>query len=205
MRGPFRHLFRLLLPVQPPSLSPHHLPVAPAANSVQLVAVTLVAAIFTTVLSALDHNLGPSRDKWVLAAMSTTQEQDPAHSNQNVVDGGEDRDPGLTGVPVIPLAEGSDGIAGTAAFLASQAVARALLEEGARQQATQPTIKENRDTPSAEQEEDPEEGEEEEEEEELDYDSMEKDEYKEKDHDDEVQEEGRESIVGAHELPMAGF
>ena len=137
--------------------------------------------------------------------MSSTQEQDPAHSSQNVVDGGEDRDPGLTGIPVIPLAEGSDGVAGAAAFLASQAVARALLEEGARQQVTQATIEENRDIPSAEQEEDLEEGEEEEEEEELDYDSMEKNEYEEKDHDDEVQEEGTESIVGAHELPMAGF
>lgn len=133
------------------------------------------------------------------------QEQDPAHSSQNVVDGGEDRDPGLTGIPVISLAEGSDGVAGTAAFLASQAVARALLEEGARHQVTHPTIEENRDIPSAEQEEDPEEGEEEEEEEELDYDSMEKDEYEEKDHDDEVQKEGTESIIGAHELPMAGF
>lgn len=137
--------------------------------------------------------------------MSTTQEQDPAHSSQNIVDGGEDRDPGLTGIPVIPLAEGPDGVAETAAFLASQAVARAVLEEGARQQATQPTIQENRHIPSAEQEEDLEEGEEEEEEEELDYDGMEKDEYEEKDHDDEVQEEGTESIVGAHELPMAGF
>lgn len=168
-------------------------------------AVTLVASIFTTVLSALDHNLGPSRDKWILPAMSATQEQDPAHSNQNVADDGENRDPGLTGVPGIPLAEESDGIAGTAAFLASQAIARALLEEDARQQAAQPTIKENRDIPSAEQEEDLEEGEEEEEEEELDYDDMEKDEYEEKDHDDEVQKEGRESVVGAHELPMAGF
>ena len=137
--------------------------------------------------------------------MSATQEQDPAHSSQNVADDGENRDPGLAGVPGIPLAEGSDGITGTAAFLASQAIARALLEEDARQQAAQPTIKENRDIPSAEQEEDLEAGEEEEEEEELDYDDMEKDEYEEKDHDDEVKEEGRESVVGAHELPMAGF
>ncbi|XP_043313703.1 acidic leucine-rich nuclear phosphoprotein 32 family member E-like [Cervus canadensis] len=67
------------------------------------------------------------------------------------------------------------------------AVARAVLEEGARQQATQPTIQENRHIPSAEQEEDLEEGEEEEEEEELDYDGMEKDEYEEKDHDDEFE------------------
>nr|XP_020728865.1 uncharacterized protein C53C9.2-like [Odocoileus virginianus texanus] len=119
--------------------------------------------------------------------MSPTQEQDPAHRSQNVVDGGEDCDPGLTGIPVIPLAEGSDEVTGTAAFLASQAVASALLEESARQQVTQPTIEENRDIPSAEQEEDLEEGEEEEEEEKLDYDSMEKDEYEEKDHDDEFE------------------
>ena len=170
-------------------------PSGPTDNSIPSVAVNLVAAIFTAVITAQDHSLGPGRDSCIPPAMFATEGQDPTQGDQDRADGGADRDPGLVEAPVVPLAEGSDEFVGAAAFLASQAVARALLEEEGEQEASQPTVEEDRDVRSAEQEEDLEEGKEEEEEE-QDYDGEEEDEYEGEDHNEEVQEEGAVVIVG---------
>lgn len=84
--------------------------------------------------------------------MAATEKQDPTQSGQDSVDVGIDRDSGLVGVPMAPCAEGSDGLLGAAAFLASQAVARALLEEEGGQGTNQLTVEENKNVWSAEQE-----------------------------------------------------
>lgn len=156
-------------------------PGGPSASSVTSVAVSLVAAIFTAAITALDHSLGPGRDSCIPPAMSATEKQDPTQGDQDRANGGADRDPALVKDPVVPFEEGSDEFVGASAFLASQAVARALLEDEGEQEASQSTVEEDRDVRSAEQEEDLEEGKAEEEEE-QDYDGEEEDEYEGEDH-----------------------
>ncbi|KAB0399419.1 hypothetical protein E2I00_012754, partial [Balaenoptera physalus] len=83
-------------------------PGGPTDNSMPSMAVNLVAAIFTAVIPAQDHSLGPGRDSYIPPAMFATEEQDPTQGDQDRADGGADRDPGLVEAPVVPLAEGSD-------------------------------------------------------------------------------------------------
>ncbi|XP_058391081.1 proline-rich proteoglycan 2-like [Diceros bicornis minor] len=109
-----------------------------------------------------DRCSGPGTDRGVPSAMSAPEERDPAQGGQDRADGGADCDPRLVGVPVVP-AEGSDPIVSVAAFLVSQTVTRALQEIGGGEEATQPTVEEDGDIWSAEQEEDMEAGREEEE------------------------------------------
>ncbi|KAF5911396.1 hypothetical protein HPG69_008261 [Diceros bicornis minor] len=135
--------------------------------------------------------------------MSAPEERDPAQGGQDRADGGADCDPRLVGVPVVP-AEGSDPIVSVAAFLVSQTVTRALQEIGGGEEATQPTVEEDGDIWSAEQEEDMEAGREEEED--QDYEGEEEeDEDEPGDHAEEVWEVGAKVVVGAREAPMAGF
>ncbi|XP_059107486.1 glutamic acid-rich protein-like [Peromyscus eremicus] len=75
--------------------------------------------------------------------MSAVAEREPGLPDQEQEGGGMGHDAGQIVLHVLPIEENVDDVDGTAAFLVSQAVARAIMEEERRQEEIWPDIEDN--------------------------------------------------------------